>query len=129
MAINPTFVTNYIEEGQKAIYSLKHFSDTILLKNYNSDHIIRIPIDDFFSKYKDELYDTIELYSVPPKNFFRPKSVSFDIYQTTEMWLALMRLNNFRNITEFDQSIIKIYNPAGLKELINIFFKREKKIT
>ena len=129
MAINPTYIVDSIAEGNKAINSLKNFSDTVLLKNYSNDRIIRIPTDDFFSKYKDELYETVELYNVPMKNLFRPKSVSFDIYQTTELWLALMRLNNFRNITEFDQQIIKIYNPAGLKELINIFFKREKKIT
>lgn len=129
MAINPTYIVDSIAEGNKAINSLKNFSDTVLLKNYSNDRIIRIPTDDFFSKYKDELYETVELYNVPMKNLFKPKSVSFDIYQTTELWLALMRLNNFRNITEFDQQIIKIYNPAGLKELINIFFKREKKIT
>lgn len=124
-----TFIDEYIEDGQKAIYGLKHFYDSILIQNYENDRIIKVPWDDFFLKYKDELYDAIQLYNVPVKNFYRPKSVSLDIYQTTELWMGLMRLNNFRNITEFDQSIIKIYNPAKLKELVNIFFKREKKIT
>lgn len=125
-----TYIDDYIAHGQKAIYALKHFYTTSLVRNYdNEDHVIRIPVDDFFSRYKEELNPIIQLYTVPIRNFYRPKSVSYDIYGTTEMWLALMRLNNFRNITEFDQTIIKIYNAAALKELINIFFKREKKIT
>ena len=124
-----TFVDEYITEGQKAIYGLKHFYRTQLIQNYETDRIIRVPWSDFFLKYRYELEDSIQLYNVPIKNFYRPKTVSYEIYQTTELWLGLMRLNNFRNITEFDQSIIKIYNPIKLKELVNIFFKREKKIT
>lgn len=124
-----TYIDEYIKEGQKDVYGLKHFYDTILLFNYDSDRIIRIPWNDFFLKYKYELEETVQLYNVPVKNFYRPKSVSYDIYQTTELWLGLMRLNNFRNITEFDQSIIRIFDPMQLKELVNIFFKREKKIT
>ena len=125
---NPTFTREYIADGQKAIMALKHFYDTTLVTNYDSNRIIRIPIHDFFVKYKYELEELVEYYNMPQRYFYKPKMVSLELYDTTEMWMGLLRLNRFRNITEFDQSVIKIYSPAGLKALMNIFFKREKKI-
>lgn len=127
---NHTYIDTYIQDGQKAVMSLKNFYETILVTDVdNRDHIIRIPIDDFFSKYHDQLETAVQWYNVPDRYFYQPKTVSLEIYDTTEMWLALLRLNHMRNVTEFNQSFIKIYNPEEIKDLIGIIFKREGKIT
>lgn len=127
---NPAYIDNFIREGQSATLSLKNFYDTMLVSDIdNKDHIIRIPIGDFFLKYKDQLEGIEQYYHLPDKYFYKPKTLSLELYDTTEMWLSLLRVNGMRNITEFSQSIIKVYNPAEIKEFINIFFKREGKIT
>ena len=127
---NQTYIDEYIENGQKEVLSLKNFYDTILTTDAdNVTHIMRIPMSDFFTKYKAQLAPLIQYYSVADMYFYKPKSLSLELYGTTEMWLSLLRVNNMRNITEFHLPIIKIYNPTEVKELINIIFKREGKIT
>lgn len=125
-----TFMNTYIEEGQKQIISLRNLYDTILVGDKNDpNHIFRIPISDFFVKYRDELSSYIVMYSLPESMFYKPKTVSLELYGTTELWLSLLRVNEMRNISEFSVPIIKVYDNTKLKEMINIFFKREKKIT
>lgn len=120
-----TYIDKYIADGKKETISLRNFYETLLVGDVNNpDHIFRIPISDFFVNYKRELDTIVQYYSVPQSMFYKPKSVSFELYGTTELWLALLRLNEMRNITEFHQPIIKIYNANSLKELIDIFFKR-----
>ena len=120
-----TYINKYISDGKKETLSLKNFYETLLVGDiHNPNHVFKIPIGDFFIKYKKELEPAIQYYSVPQSMFYRPKSVSYDLYGTTELWLSLLRLNNMRNITEFHQPIIKIYDADSLKELIDLFFKR-----
>ncbi len=127
---NITYMNRYIEEGQKQVISLKNLYDTILVGDVNKpDHIFRIPISDFFVKYRDELSPYIVYYSLPESMFYKPKTVSLELYGTTELWLSLLRVNEMRNISDFSLPIIKVYDNTKLKEMINIFFKREKKIT
>lgn len=124
---NITFLDTYIEDGNKAIYSLRNFYQTILIKDTdNPDHIFRIPLTDFFITYRRELESIVQDYMVNDAIFYQPKRLSMELYDTTEFWLALMRLNGMRNVTEFNQLFIKVYNPTELKQLINIFFKRKK---
>lgn len=124
---NTTFMDEYIQDGYKAVLSLNHFSETILVGNEdNRNHIYRTTINDFFIKYRRELSEIVELYALPETMFYKPKSLSLELYGTTELWLALLRVNEMKNVTEFHLPIIKIYNADGLMELINIFFKREK---
>jgi len=120
-----TYIDKFIADGNKETISLKNFYETILVGDINNpDHIYRIPISDFFVKYKSELDGIVQHYSIPQSMFYKPKTVSYELYGTTELWLAILRLNEMRNITEFHQPIIKIYNANSLKELIDIFFKR-----
>jgi len=125
-----TYINEFIADGQKASISLKNLYDTILIGDAdNLEHIYRMPIGDFFTKYREQLIPTIQWYSLPQHMFYKPKMVSMELYGTTELWLALLRVNSMTNITEFHQPMIKVYNPDQLKELITIFFKREGKNT
>jgi hypothetical protein len=121
-----TYIEDYIEDGQKATISLSNFYDTILVRNANREnHIYRTAMNDFFLKYRDQLTETIQFYSIPDSMFYKPKSVSMDLYGTTELWLALLRVNDFKSVADFHYNIIKVYSPSDLYELINIFFKRQ----
>ena len=124
-----TFIDQYIYDGQKAVLSLKNFYDTILVSDQdNRDHIFRIPIHDFFLKYRDQLQDAIQVYDISEEYFYKPKKLSLDLYGTTELWLSLLRINNMVNISEFHMPIIQVYHPDRIRDYINIFFKRERKI-
>lgn len=123
---NITYIDRYISEGKKETLSLKNFYDTLLVGDIdNPEHIFKTTIGDFFVNHKKELDGIIQYYAVPQSMFYKPKSVSYELYGTTELWFALLRLNEMRNITEFHSPIIKIYDSDSLKELISIFFKRE----
>jgi hypothetical protein len=129
MEPNKTDLSMYISDGQSALINLKKMYDTILVTNNNSrDSIYRIPYNDIFLKYQKEFDDAAQYYVLPNLYMYKPKSVSLELYGTTELWLALLRLNKMRNITEFKGNIIKVYQPDKVHELIQIFFKREQKI-
>lgn len=123
-----TYLDTYIKDGKNEMVSLKNLYDTLLLSSTDRpDHIYRVPFSDFFLQHSDELKGAMALYQITESRFYKPKMVSLELYGTTELWLALLRANNMRNITEFHYPLIKIYHPAKLQEFINIFFKREGK--
>lgn len=125
-----TYIDSYIADGQKSVLSLNNFYETLLTASAdNPNHIIRIPISDFFLTYRQQLEPAVQFFNVSERFFYQPKTLSLELYGTTELWLALLRVNNMRNITQFHLPTIKIYNPTDVKELINILFKREGKIT
>lgn len=124
-----TDINQYIDDGKKAVISLKNFFNTVKVENRTGDDAFVIPWSDFFLKYRNELKEIEEWHTIPESHFYKPKLVSLELYGTTELWISLLRVNNMKNITEFHFPIIKIYNANGLMELINIYFKREKKIT
>ena len=123
-----TYIDQYINDGKKSTISLNNLYDTILVGDENDDtNIFRIPTNDFFLKYRRELEESLQYYSIPQTMFYKPKLLSYEIYGTTVLWLAILRANNMRNTSEFHYPLIKVYNPDRLKELIKVFFKREKK--
>lgn len=125
---NVTYMDQYIADGQKATISMRNIYDTILVGNEDSDHIYRIGMDDFFLKYRRQLDQIVQWYNIRETLYYQPKMLSLQLYGTTELWLSILRLNNMKNITEFHYPIIKVYDPAALNELMQIFFKREKKM-
>ena len=123
---NITYVDSFINDGKREYVSLRNLYDTMLVQD--DDNVFKIAINDFFLKYKLELEDALEFYALPEGLFYKPKLLSLQKYGTTELWLALLRANNMKNITEFHLPIIRIYNPDRLNEIMRVIFKREKKM-
>lgn len=123
-----TYTENYISQGKLNTISLKNLYDTLLVGDIDDDKsFFKIPFDDFFIKYHDELSTSLRLYNLPESMFFQPKAVSLTLYGTTELWLGLLRVNGMRNISEFSIPMIRIYDPDAIQQYIDIFFKRENK--
>lgn len=123
------YMNKYIANGEKETLMLRNFYETVLVTNpEDSTDMFRVPLNDFFIQYRDELEEAVEYYSLPQSMFYKPKTLSLSLYGTTELWLALLRVNGMRNISEFCYPLIRVYNSSQLTELINIFFKREGKI-
>ena len=124
---NSTYINRYIQEGENASLSIGNFTESMLLSNADKTHIIRVPFDDFFIKHMDEFNVAIQLYQIPDTMFYKPKLLSLELYGTTELWSGILRLNKMKNITEFHKPVIMVWEPTTLKELIDVFFKREGK--
>lgn len=122
-----TYLDKYINDGKHAVLSMHNLYESVLVGD-DSDHIYRTGIDDFFLIHRRELESIIQWYNIPETMYYKPKMLSLQLYGTTELWLSLLRVNNLRNITEFHYPIIKVYSPNDLKELMKIFFKRERKM-
>lgn len=126
---NRTYIDRYINDGKNDPRSLMKTYDTMLVGDVNNtSHIYRVPFTDFFLKYNAELSDMLNVYSLPQTLYYKPKAVSLETYGTTELWLAILRANNMKSVTEFCKPMIWMYEPASLIELIKIFFKREGKL-
>ena len=121
------YIDNYIQEGLSETFSLQNFYETKLVSNEKKDHIFRIPFYDFFLEHYKDFENELQFYHIPEHMYYKPKTVSFDIYGTTEMWLPILRVNKMSSIVEFHKPIIQIYNPNTIFDLISIFFKREGK--
>ncbi len=118
-----TYIDQLIADGENATLSLKNFYDTMLINT--NGHYFRVPWEDFFTKHFEDLAGLVQYYTIPQTMFYKPKTLSLELYGTTELWVAILRLNKMRNITEFHRPIILIWEPNRMNELINVFFKRE----
>lgn len=123
-----TYIDDIIESGKTELHSLKNIYDTLLVRDESSGiRYYRIPFNDFFLKYREELSGIITYYSLDERAYYKPKSVSLELYDTTELWIALLRVNNMKNISEFCIPTIKVYDKDQLFSLMDIFFQREGK--
>lgn len=125
--IQPTTVNDLIYDNNRSSYTLRNFYDTIIISNETKDDFFKVPYEDFFIKHLSDFKNLTEDYILPETYFYKPKSVSYELYGTTEFWLSILRLNGMKNITEFHIPIIRVYAPQVITEYINIFFKREGK--
>ena len=50
---------------------------------------------------------------------FKPKKLSYDLYGTTELWDALLELNQMYSIIEFDREKYKVFDPREFKTALN----------
>lgn len=125
--MDTTYIDQSIKDAAKSTIKLPNLYYDVIVSNEDKTKMFRMPIDDFFLKYKRELEDCKIYYTITEDMFYKPKVLSEQIYGTTELWLAILRANNMRNTTEFHYPIIKVYDPDRLKTLIKVFFKREEK--
>lgn len=122
-----SYIDNFIREGQTETFSLKNFYETKLITNGKRDNFFRIPFYSFFIEHYKDFESEIQFYTLPQNMFYKPKTLSMDIYGTTEMWLPILHLNEMITVAEFHKPIIKVYSPNTIFDLISIFFKREGK--
>lgn len=101
----------------RALHSIAYISDA------DTGDVITVPYMDLISKYSDfldaivvEMTLTDELYF---RYRYRPKTLSNDLYGTTELWFTLLNLNGFRSIMEFQPKKLKYYDPDQFKIYIN----------
>lgn len=102
--------------------SYRNLHTNIYIKN--NDEIIKIPyksiLKDYLNFFKDTLVESDFSVSEIHKYKFKPKKLSYDLYGTTELWSALLEVNNMMSIIDFTlDKPIKVFEPKSFKKLLN----------
>jgi hypothetical protein len=102
-------------------YSVLH--PTIDIINLQTNTTIIVPFSSLTNKYRVFLSDIIiekELtYEEKDRYWFKPKTFSQDMYETTQLWDTLLILNEYTSVTQFKPDIIKYYDPEEFKDYLN----------
>jgi hypothetical protein len=131
MAI-PRNIPEQIENIKDLEISYRMLHNSAIINDTSSDRTIEIPFESLINKYKHILSDIIINVTLDDRlsrhYLYNPKLLSYDLYNTVELWSELLRLNNWSSVTEFKPVKIKIYNPRKLKAFLNEILILEEKI-
>ena len=127
----PASMNEQIENAKSLEISYRTLHEQAILKDKISGRNIQIPFSSFTNKYKDFLNTIIVEVSLTDeeraKYRYKPKMVSYDLYNTTEFWNDLLIINNFFSLSEFQhRETMKVYDPNKLKDYINEIMIIEK---
>lgn len=122
----PVTLADQLAEIQKRDLSYRMLHPAAIIYNEETDVTIEAPFSSITAKFHDYLSNYIveaNLTSIDCDNYrFRPKSLSYMIYGTTEFWSDILILNNCASIREFQPTVdkpVRYYDPSALKRLLN----------
>lgn len=117
-----TTMTSYIKEykNEESSYDALHLKE--VLAGDTSKMILAN--ESIITKYEKclEQYVTTRTFTQAEERryFYNPKVLSFDLYDTTELWFLLLRLNEMYSTTQFNVNPIKIYTGNVLPAIESI---------
>lgn len=104
-----------------------HYKEKNLLAN-SSDSLILLS-DSLLDKFRVDLANSIVMLTLSSSEYnkyrFNPKLLSYDLYQTTELWSTILDLNELHSSTEFDINPLKVYD-SSIINYINTILSLEK---
>lgn len=111
---------NAINNEDVSYRSTVYYTD---INNIKDGMIVKAPVLSIFDKYRHFLHPIIEVMDLTEENYkkyrFKPKTLSYDLYNTTEFWAALLSINNCTSILEFDLQRVKVYHKTKIRQLLN----------
>lgn len=130
MAI-PSTLQEQITEIERIDLSYRTLHPAIIINDEFSGRSIQIPFSSLTNKYRDYLKKCIIEVNISDdaklRYWYKPKTVSYEFYRTTELWNDILVINNAFSIKDFKPSNkIKIYNPKILKSYLNEIMIIEK---
>ena len=106
----------------------------IYIHNTKTDDIIRVPYQSIFAKYID-YFRSIRIKSSFSereimKYRYKPKMLSNDLYDTTELWSVLLEINGFSSIIDFNlEKPIYVLHPGRMLDILNEILILEEILT
>ena len=101
--------------------SYRNLHTNIYIKN--KGEIIKIPYKSIIKEYLPFFQSTVVELKLSHAEViiyrFKPKKLSYDLYGTTELWSALLELNNIYSIIDFDFEKVKVFEPKEFIQLLN----------
>lgn len=122
MALSIT-MQDLIEKAKLMEVSYRNLHNYVIIRDKVTEERIRAPFTSIINKYRDFLSDItyeVTLTDVEYMKYrYAPKTLSQDLYGTTEYWFIIMELNNCITVANFNSKTLKIYEPEGLNAIIN----------
>lgn len=101
--------------------SYRNLHTNIYIKNKGG--IIKVPYKSIIKEYLPFFQSTVVELKLSHAEVimyrFKPKKLSYDLYGTTELWSALLELNNIYSIIDFDFEKVKVFEPKEFIQLLN----------
>lgn len=130
--LNFATIDDLVEWGKEQEISYRNLHKGAYITNLQSGDVIRIPLNSIMSDYRYFLEPYIieiemndeELYLYQ----FKPKSLSYKLYGTTEYWPVLLMINNCVSKVDFNKKKIKVLDPKKILAFVNEVLILEKVI-
>jgi len=91
---------------------------------------IEFPVKNILNDYLFELKNVAKVVvlneSEQNKYFYRPKILSSDIYDTTELWYVILMINDMCDVKEFTNSSIKMLHKDDMAKYIPMIYDAER---
>lgn len=130
--LNFATIDDLVEWGKEQEISYRNLHKGAYITNLQSGDVIRIPLNSIMSDYRYFIEPYIieiemndeELYLYQ----FKPKSLSYKLYETTEYWSVLLMINNCVSKIDFNKKRIKVLDPKKILAFVNEVLILEKVI-
>lgn len=133
MAI-PSTMEEQIEEGEQKELSFRTLHTFATIDDLVNEDELVVPFGSLLNKYRFFLKPLVTELPLNNDLYLRyrhaPKTLSLDLYDTTEYWASLLELNNCISIIDFDfEESIKVYDPTSIMDMVNEILILEQVIT
>lgn len=126
----PTTIDDLIDWGKTQEISYRNLNGRVYINNLSNNEVIRIPLNSVMGEYRYFLEPYMVEITMNDEELYlyqyKPKSLSYKLYGTTELWSTLLMINNCVSKIDFDKAKIKVLDPKRIKGFINEVLILEK---
>lgn len=130
MASIPATIEELISWGKEQEISFRNFHTPVYITNVEDGEVIKIPLNDVMSEYRYFLEPYIKEITMNDEELqmyqYKPKSLSYKLYGTTEYWSTLLMINNCISKVDFNKARIKVLDPKRIRGFTNEILILEK---
>jgi len=117
-------LNNSIEHAKSNRLLLENISYKI---NFNNEMIMYN--ENILYQYKNYLKQFTLLTSCPEEFYYKPELVSYKLYGTTDLWYLVLWMAEIPSALEFNQPVIRIFNPDKIAKINKIINKHREKLS
>ena len=81
----------------------------------------------FLKKYENIFKNNLRIYKINKDHFYRPEYVSYELYNTTDLWYLLLFVNDMASPMDFTKEVINIFDMEMI-EVLNNLLREENKL-
>lgn len=124
---NTSTIEEFVEMGACDEITYKNFS--ILAKFIGESSTVEYAQDNIIYDYMDELLEKAITYEFSDDEYlkyrYKPKLLSYDIYDTTELFFIILAINGMCSVKDFNKRKIKILYKSDMFDLLNQIYNAE----
>ena len=108
-----------ISSGFHPYFSIKNQNKNNLKISFlENNYVVKNILDDYMFELKRSAVDVKLSDEEYTKYRFRPKLLSYDVYDSTEFFYVILKLNNMYSIKQFDINPLKMLTKNGINNMV-----------